>query len=127
MSTTVNDIEGRYGHDELVSSLAGELSKMVVKGELSSIGTSTGDGKGDSKDSVSTDLLLDPTVLGLGAINFTDHLVVDSDLVGDVHTLESGAENVVDVGYGLEASLAEEAVSVLISKFESLVDAGGGA
>ena len=69
----------------------------MVERQLLSIGTGTGDGQRYGQDSISSNLLFDPAVLGLGSVDLADHLVVDGGLVGHIHTLQRWGEDSVDV------------------------------
>lgn len=126
VSTTVDDVEGWDWHDELISALASQLSQVVVEWEASSISTSTGSCERNSENGVGTNLLLAPAPLVLGTIDLLDHLLVDGNLLGDVHTLESWGKDVVDIGNGLKATLSEESLWVLISELQSLINTSGG-
>ena len=90
------------------------------------MGTGAGSCEGDSEDGVGADLLLAPAPLVLGSVDLLNHKSVDSLLLGHIHALEGGSEQVVDIGDSFEAALAEEALRIFVSELEGLVDAGRG-
>ena len=84
----------------------------MVKWKPTSIGTSTSSCQGDSKDSISSELLLDPSILSLGAVKFTHHLVVNLFLFGDIHSLECGADDAIDILNCLQTPFSKESLLV---------------
>lgn len=125
VSTTVDDVQGGHGHDELVGGLTSELGNVLVERNALGGGTGSGSCEGHGQDGVGAELLLAPAPLVLGAIELLDHESVDLLLARNVHALERRADDLVDVLDGSEATLAEEPVSILVSELERLIDTGG--
>jgi hypothetical protein len=117
-ATVENVHEGNGENVRLLG--AGKVGDVGVEGDtlLGSGGLS--DGHGDTEDGVGTKLSL----VG-GAIKLV-HEVVDGALVLDVEVLldESGTEGLVDVGDGLEDTLAAPLGLVAITELAGLVGAG---
>ena len=122
MSTTIDDVERWNRGHELVSALASELGQVVVKRNVLGICASSGNCERHSQNGVCADLLLAPAPLILSAIDLLDHLAIDLLLLSDIHALESGMKEVMNVFNGLKASLAHISFLILVSEFKSLVD-----
>lgn len=90
MGTTVDDVERRYGHDKSVSRLASKSRQVLVERDVVRSSSGSGSGERDGKDSVGSKLGLAPAPFVLGTIKLSDHLIVDSNLVSDIHSLEGG-------------------------------------
>jgi hypothetical protein len=121
VGATVEDVHEGNGED--VGLLGtGKVGDVSVEGDtlLGSGGLS--DGHGDTEDGVGTELGL------VGGTIKLDHEVVNGALVLDVKVLldEGGTENIVDVGDGLENTLAAPLGLVTITELAGLVGAGRG-
>ncbi len=97
---------------------------MLIEGDTASIGASASSGERYGENCVSADLLLAPSPFILGAINLFDHFLVNLGLMGDVHSLKSRGQNVVDVGYCFKTAFAIEPFWIFVSKLECFVDTG---
>jgi hypothetical protein len=120
VGATVEDVH--EGNGENVGLLGtGKVGDVSVKGDtlLGSGGLS--DGHGDTEDGVGTELGL------VGGTVKLDHEVVNGALVLDVEVLldEGRAEGLVDVGDGLEDTLAAPLGLVAITELAGLVGTGG--
>ena len=127
MRSSVDDVERRNRHHELVGGLASQLCEMLIEGKATAGSSSTGSSERDSEDSVGANFLLAPAPLVLSAVNLFHHLSVNSLLLGNIHALESRGEDIVDVLDSLKAALAKETLGVLITQLECLIDARGSA
>jgi hypothetical protein len=120
VGATVEDVHEGNGEDVGLLG-AGKVGDVSVEGDtlLGSGGLS--DGHGNTEDGVGTELGL------VGGTIKLVHEVVDGALVLDVEVLldDGGAENVVDVGDGLEDTLAAPLGLVTITEFAGLVRTGG--
>ena len=120
VGATVEDVHEGNGEDVGLLG-AGKVGDVSVEGDtlLGSGGLS--DGHGDTEDGVGTELGL----VG-GAIKLV-HEVIDGALVLDVKVLldEGGTEDIVDVGDGLEDTLAAPLALVAVTELAGLVGAGG--
>jgi hypothetical protein len=99
--STINDVKRRNGHDKFISGLSSKSSQVLVERDISGMSSSSGDGKRDSEDSVSSKLGLAPAPFVLSSIKLSDHLVVNSSLLSDIHSLEGRGDDVVDIGNSL--------------------------
>ena len=126
MGSSIDDIQRWDWHNKLVSWLSSELGQIVVEWHVGRSGSGSGGGEGDSQDGVGSKLLLAPSPLVFGSIKLLHHLVINLNLLRAIHTLESWANNGVDIIDGLEASLSEVSLWVLVSELEGLVDTSGG-
>ena len=77
MSSSVDDVQGWDGSDELVSSVSSKLSQVLVQRYFSGISSSPSSGKTDSQDGVGSDLGLAPSPFVLGTVNFFYHFLVN--------------------------------------------------
>mmetsp|Transcript_70221 Transcript_70221/g.146965 ORF Transcript_70221/g.146965 Transcript_70221/m.146965 type:complete len:494 (+) Transcript_70221:991-2472(+) len=127
MAAPVDDVHGRDGHHHLVGGLSAELRDVLVQGHTRGRSAGAADSHRDGQDGVGTQLLLAPAPVVGAAIELLHHLFVDALLVGDVHTKKCGSDDVVDVGHGLQDSLAQQSALVVVAQLQSLVDTGGGA
>ena len=120
VGATVEDVHEGNGEDVGLLG-AGKVGDVSVEGDtlLGSGGLS--DGHGDTEDGVGTELGL------VGGTIKLVHEVVDGALVLDVEVLldDGRAENIVDVGDGLEDTLAAPLGLVTITELAGLVGTGG--
>ena len=97
----------------------------MVKWKTLGSSTSSGNSERNGKNSVSSKLLLDPSVIGMSSVQFPDHLVIDLSLLSDAHSLQTLADDFIDILNSLKASFSEESSSILISHLECLINTGG--
>lgn len=121
VGATVEDVhEGNGKNVRLLGT--GKVGDVSVEGDtlLGSGGLS--DGHGDTEDGVGTELGL------VGGTIKLVHEVVDGALVLDIKVLldEGGTEDIVDVGDGLEDTLAAPLALVTVTELAGLVGASGG-
>ena len=121
---TIDNVQGRHWHNELITAFASEISNMFVKWNTFCVSTCSCDCQRNSKDCVCSNLLLAPSPFVLCAINLLDHHAINFILFGHVHTHECWFQMLVDVVYSLEASFAQEPVLVFVSEFKSFVNSG---
>ena len=115
MSTAVDDVHHRNG--ECVGVAATDIA---VKRHAQSLGSSVSSSQRDTQDSVSTQLALSRSTVE------SDHLIVQTALVEDAVTLQSGSDDVVDIGNSLQHALATETALITVAKLQGLVLTGAG-
>ena len=119
VGATVEDVH--EGNGQNVGLLgASQVGDVSVERDTLLGGSGLSNGHGDTEDGVGTELGL------VGGTVKLDHEVVNSALVLDVKVLldEGRAENVVDVGDGLEDTLAAPLGLVAITELAGLVGTG---
>lgn len=121
VGATVEDVHEGNGKDVGLLG-AGKVGDVSVEGDTLLSSGSLGDGHGDTEDGVGTELGL------VGGTVKLVHELVDGALVLDVEVLldESGSNDIVDVGDGLEDTLAAPLGLVTITELAGLVGTGGG-
>lgn len=122
MSSSIDDVEGWDRHNETVRGFASQISQVLVKRQVVGGSSGAGSSQRNGKDGIGADLLLAPAPLVLSSINLFNHLAVDLLLLSHIHTLEGRAEDLVDIFDRLEASLSKEALGVLVSELEGLIN-----
>mmetsp|Transcript_74637 Transcript_74637/g.216563 ORF Transcript_74637/g.216563 Transcript_74637/m.216563 type:complete len:306 (+) Transcript_74637:489-1406(+) len=125
MASTVDDIEGRHGHHELVHRLARELRDVLVQGHLARSSTSAAHGHGHRQNCVGAQLRLGPAPLVLRAVQDLHHDLVDGGLLRYVHADELRCYDVVNVGNCLQNALAQQSALVVVPQLQGLVDTCG--
>ena len=90
--STVDDIEAGDGHGEFFVGVSGKVGVVFVKWNLFGSGTGLGNRQTDSENGVRPKLGL------IGCSVQSKHSVVNGLLVGDVHSLNGGSQDVVDIG-----------------------------
>ena len=119
-ATIQNVLEGNGKNVGLLGT--GKVGDVSVERDALLSSGSLGDGHGDTEDGVGTELGL------VGGTVKLVHELVDGALVLDVEVLldESGSNDIVDVGDGLEDTLAAPLGLVTITELAGLVGTGGG-
>ena len=113
VSATVDDVH--HWHGESIGIAA---TDVTIERHAESLGSSLSYSEGNAEDGVGTEVRL-----GWSAVE-GKHLLVDSTLLEYAAALESGSDDVVDVGNSLGCTLAEITALVAVAKLESLVLAG---
>ena len=115
----IDNIETRDGHCVLFQIVACQFG--IVRVEWNAIGRRPGLGnrQGDSQNGIRPQLCL---ILGSVQIN---HELINILLLGRVHAQHGRSQNVIDVGYGLQDTLAQIPTPT-IAQFDRLVGTRGG-
>mmetsp|Transcript_18854 Transcript_18854/g.35786 ORF Transcript_18854/g.35786 Transcript_18854/m.35786 type:complete len:205 (-) Transcript_18854:97-711(-) len=114
MRTTVNDIEARYGHGDLIQVVAGQIGKVLPQGNFIGRGTRLGDGKRNSQDGIRSQLGL------VGRTIQVDQFIINRLLFDGVHTDNGGSQNVLYVLDGIQDTLAKVPIAT-IAQFDGLI------
>mmetsp|Transcript_73483 Transcript_73483/g.195301 ORF Transcript_73483/g.195301 Transcript_73483/m.195301 type:complete len:227 (-) Transcript_73483:1135-1815(-) len=127
MAAAVDDVERRNRHHKLVRGLAGQLRNVLVQGHLTCSSPRSADRHGDGKDSIGAELCLRPTPLVLRAVKLLNHDFVNLGLLGNIHANQLWRDELVHILHRSEHALAQQAVLVIVTQLQRLVDARGGA
>ena len=95
-----------------------DVGDVLIKGNMTCSSCSLCVGKGDGKDGVGAEVLLERSAVLL------EHDVIDAALILRVLTDKSRSENLVNVLNGLQDTLSAETALVAVTELESLTDTG---
>src|SRR5690606_17740027 len=118
--TAVDDVHHRHRHAVLAGG-AVEVGNVRVQRHALGLGGGLGGGQGYSEDRVGAQL-----GLVLGTVQF-DHRAVQACLVQRITAGQQFTDRAVDVGHGLEHTLAHVAALVTVTQLQRFARAGGGA
>ena len=113
MRTTVDDVHHRNGQ-----SLCVGTTDVAIQGQTEVISSCASNSQRYTEDSICAEV-----ALGLGAVEL-DHSLVDTNLVGNVHTYDLLCDDLVYVLNSLLNALTEVTALVAVTKLQSLVLTG---
>mmetsp|Transcript_74964 Transcript_74964/g.165560 ORF Transcript_74964/g.165560 Transcript_74964/m.165560 type:complete len:325 (+) Transcript_74964:248-1222(+) len=106
VASTIDDVEGWYGHHELIGGLSGNLGNVLVEWHAVCCSTSPADCHRHGQNGIRTDFGFAPAPLILGTVDLFNHEFINLGLICHIQAHQLRCEDVVHVGYSFQNTFA---------------------